>query len=203
MFTPMSRERLADIPARAYGDRVALPDITNQEASSAALLGAWARIEEALHAIAGFTTDDTIDTDVIALLLHLVAILDGPVEITGPDEPPRPLTADAVRQRLIDTLTTDWPRMAYADHAADVADSVMKVILPIGAQLRDETTGWQTKAAHAIADRDRARSLAAALEQINAEATRLLRDGLAGRALSVLEGDGGPFTPPSGTWDEE
>ncbi|WP_236244201.1 hypothetical protein [Streptomyces sp. CC210A] len=211
MSTPIPREHLADILARSYGDRplaelsaaaatphyraadaclAALP--LGGEASSTALLGARSRIEETLHEIAAFETDDV---DVIGLLLHLVAILDGPVRPVDPAEPPCPLTADLIRQRVSDSLTANWPRMAYADHVADITDSVMNVVLPITTQLKDGVSGWQSKAAHALASRDRTRATAVTLEQITAEAARLLRVGLAGQALAVLESDGRPLGP--------
>ncbi len=133
--------------ARSYGDRplaelsaaaATLPTTEQRtpvwprylggEASSTALLGARSRIEETLHEIAAFETDDV---DVIGLLLHLVAILDGPVRPVDPAEPPCPLTADLIRQRVSDSLTANWPRMAYADHVADITDSVANVVLPI------------------------------------------------------------------------
>ncbi|WP_438491916.1 hypothetical protein [Streptomyces asiaticus] len=217
MSTRMPRERLADILARTY-DGHPLTELSSTaathyqaadaclavlplygRASGAALFGAQSRIERTQHEIAAFETDDI---DVIGLLLHLVAILDGPVPPTDPAEPPCPLTPDLIRQRLVDALTTSWPRMAYADHAADVTESIMNVLLPITSQLREEAAGWRAKAARALADRDRARTVAVALEQITAQARRLLRAGLPGQALAVLEGDGhqlGPCGDPSFT----
>ncbi|MGR3937075.1 hypothetical protein [Streptomyces sp. BRA346] len=206
MSTPTPRERLADILARTY-DGHPLAQLSSTaatthykvadaclavlplygRASGAALLGAQSRIERTQREIAVF---ETTDVDVIGLLLHLVAILDGPVPPTDPTEPPCPLTPDLVRQRLVDALTTSWPRMAYADHAADVIDSIVHVFMPITSQLRDEASGWRAKAAQALADRDRARTTAVALEQITAQAEHLLRIGLPGQALAVLEGEG-------------
>ncbi|WP_327375764.1 hypothetical protein OG393_18475 [Streptomyces sp. NBC_01216] len=126
---------------------------------------------------------------------RLAGIPDGPVPTAAPAEPPHPLNADLIRRRLTDSLTAAWPRMAYADHVADVTDSVMDVVLPLTAQLGDEASGWQSEAAQALADRDRARAAAVALEQITAEAARLLRAGLPGQALAVLESDGRPLGP--------
>lgn len=176
MSTLPPRERLADILARAYGDRpltelsltAATPHyqaadaclatlLLYGEASGAALLGAQSRIERTLHEIAVFETDDV---DVIGLMLHLVAILDGPVLAAGPAEPPHPLTPDLIRQRLADALTSNWPRMSYGNHASDVTDAVMNAVLPIISQLRDEASGWRTKATHALMHRDRARAAA-------------------------------------------
>ncbi|WP_435058314.1 hypothetical protein [Streptomyces sp. bgisy060] len=126
---------------------------------------------------------------------RLADIPDGPVPTADPAEPPHPLPADLIRQRLTDSLTAAWPRMAYADHVADVTDSVMSVVLPFTTQLGDEVSGWQSEAGQALADRDRARASAVALEQITAEAARLLRVGLPGQALAVLESDGRPLDP--------
>ncbi|MCH0562122.1 hypothetical protein [Streptomyces sp. MUM 2J] len=126
---------------------------------------------------------------------HLAGIPDGPVPTADPAEPPHPLTADLIRQRLTDSLTAAWPRMAYADHVADVADSAMSVVLPLTTQLGNEVSRWQSEVAQALADRDRARAAAVVLEQITAEAARLLRVGLPGQALAVLESDGRPLGP--------
>ncbi|MFI5688627.1 hypothetical protein [Streptomyces sp. NPDC051636] len=211
MSTSMPREHLADILARAYGDRP-LPELSPTaaaphyraadaclaalplygDASGVAPLGAQSRIERTLHEMAAFETDDV---DVIGLLLHLAAILDGPMPPDDPTEPPHPLTADLVRHRLADALTTNWPRMAYADHAGDITDSLMNVVMPVISQLRDEASGWRAKAAQALAQRDRARAVAVTLEQITAEASRLLRTDLPGQALAVMESDGRPVGP--------
>lgn len=176
MSTPTPRERFAD----------------TEESPAAALLGAWPRIERALQEIATFETDDA---DVIGLLLHLTAILDGPAPLADPAETPYPLTAELIRQRLADALTGNWPRMAHADHAGDVADSLAEVVLPIVSRLRHESSVWRGKAVQALTQRDRARATAVTLEQITAEAARLLRAGLPGRALAVLESDGWPLGP--------
>ncbi|MFI1735233.1 hypothetical protein ACH40E_39645 [Streptomyces acidicola] len=188
MSTLTPRERLADMLARTYGDRpltelslaAATPHyraadaclaalLLYGEASGAALLGAQSRIERTRHKIASFETDDA---DVIGLMLHLVAILDGPVPAADPAEPPHLLTTDLIRQRLADALTSNWPRMAYGNHASDVIDAVMNAVLPVISQLRDEAAGWRTKASHALVQRDRARAAAVTLEQMTAEAER-------------------------------
>ncbi|AWK09612.1 hypothetical protein DDQ41_12530 [Streptomyces spongiicola] len=124
---------------------------------------------------------------------RLAGIPDGPAPTADPAEPPRPLNADLIRQRLTDSLTSAWPRMAYADHVAEVTDSVMSVVLPLTTRLGNEVSGWQSEAAQALSDRDRARAAAVALEQITAEAARLLRAGVPGQALAVLESDGQPL----------
>lgn len=210
MSTPMPRERLADVLARTYGDgplsRLSVPAATPHyqaadaclavlalygEASGAVLRGTQSRIERALHEIAAFETDDV---DVIRLLLRLVAVLDGPEPLSDPDLSLSPLTADLIRERMTETLIADWPRMAYAGHVGDVADSVMNVVLPITSRLREESSAWRVKAAHAIAQCERARATAVFLEQTSAEAARLLRADLPRQALAVLN---------SGSLDED
>ncbi|MGW1878453.1 hypothetical protein [Streptomyces sp. NPDC001975] len=176
MSTPTSRERLADGGASL----------------DAELLGAWARIERTLQEIATFETDDV---DVIALLLHLTEVLDGPAPLADPTEPPYPLTADIIRQLLADALTANWPRMAHDGHAGDVADSLTNVVVPIAFRSRDESSGWRGKAVRALDDPDRARAASAALGELAAEAARLVRAGLPAQALAVLESGGRPLGP--------
>ncbi|CAM5469586.1 putative protein OS=Streptomyces aurantiogriseus OX=66870 GN=GCM10010251_23030 PE=4 SV=1 [Streptomyces aurantiogriseus] len=170
MSTAMPFEHLASVPA---------PD-TRDDARS--------RVDDALHALATYEGDD-----VLGLMLHLTAVLDGAEPHTGTAQPPRPLPDDHIRQRLADRLTADWPRMDFAGHARDVADTVLQVVLPVITQLRAEAAAWRSRAERAIPQRDRARALAVTLEQTTAEAARLLRTGQPGPALAVLEGDGQPL----------
>jgi hypothetical protein len=160
------------------------PDTTPQSR------GAFVRIEDAMHALATYESDD-----VLSLMLHLVAILDGPPLPAEPSEAPRPLTADSIRQRLAERLISCWPRMIYADHANDVAASLTDDILLIVTQLQHQASAWRSQADRALAQRDRARTTAATLEQITAEATRLLLAGQAGPALAVLQSEGQPLGP--------
>ncbi|MGW7237068.1 hypothetical protein [Streptomyces sp. NPDC054804] len=176
MSSPTPRERLAG----------------SGESPDAELLGAWARIERTLQEIASFETNDVC---VIALLLRLTEALEGPAPLADLAEPPYPLTADIIRRLLADALTASWPRMAHDGHADDVADSLMSVVLPIVSLSRDVSFGWRGKAVRALDERDRARAAAVALEQLAAEAARLLRVGLPGQALAVLESDGRPLGP--------
>ncbi|WP_316749268.1 hypothetical protein [Streptomyces herbicida] len=149
---------------------------------------AQTRIDEALHALAAYEGDD-----VLGLMLHLTAVLNEAEPHTSPAQPPHPLPDDRIRQRLADRLTAAWPRMDFAGHARDVADTVMQVVLPVISQLRAETAAWRGRAERAVPQRDRARALAVTLEQTTAEAARLLRTGQPGPALAVLEGDGQPL----------
>lgn len=210
MFTPTLRERIADVLAQAYGDQ---PDAAAVDPAHAAphhraanavltvlpqygqdtdpqLRGAFARIEEAKHALASYEGDD-----VLGLMLHLVAILDGPPLPADTFETPRPLTTDRIRQRLVERLIACWPRMAYPDHAGDIAASLMDVIMPIVTQLQNQASGWHSQADRALTQRDRVRTTATTLEQIVAEATRLLLAGEPGPALTVLQSDGQPLGP--------
>ena len=119
----------------------------------------------------------------------------GAALLDSPTDAPHPLTPDLIRQRLADALTANWPRMAHAGHARDVADSLTNIVLSMVSQLREEASGWHDKAVQAFAQRDRARATAVTLEQMTAEAARLLRAGLPGQALAVLESDGRPLGP--------
>ncbi|WP_149183335.1 hypothetical protein [Streptomyces sp. TRM49041] len=207
MFTPTLRERIADVLSQAYGDQPALTasdPAPHHRAANAVLTvlpqygqdadpqlrGTFARIEEAKHALASYEGDD-----VLGLMLHLVAILDGPPLPADTFETTPPLTADRIRQRLVERLIACWPRMAYADHAGDIAASLMDVIMPIVTQLQNQASSWRSQADRALTQRDRARSTATTLEQIVAEATRLLLAGEPGPALAVLRSDGQPLGP--------
>ncbi|WP_432033674.1 hypothetical protein [Streptomyces antibioticus] len=121
--------------------------------------------------------------------------LPGAALLDSPTDAPCPLTSDLIRQRLTDALTANWPRMAHADHAREVADTLTNILLPIVSRSRNESSSWLRKAVQAVAQRNRARATAATLEQMSAEAARLLRAGLPGQALAVLESDGRPLGP--------
>lgn len=172
MSTAMPFEHLADAPA---------PDARDDTQS---------RVDEALHALATYEGDD-----VLGLMLHLTSVLNGAEPRTNTSQQPRPLPDDRIRQRLADRLTADWPRMDFAGHARDVADTVLEVVLPVITQLRAETATRRGRAERALPQGDRARALAVTLEQTTAEAARLLRAGQPGPALAVLESDGRPLGP--------
>ncbi|WP_405999388.1 hypothetical protein [Streptomyces sp. NBC_00829] len=212
MSTPTLRERLADILSQVYDDR----PVTELEPTEAAphyrAAGAvlavlplydtaaparppgdtLSRIAEAMNTLAAHEGDDALE-----LKLRLAAILDGPplpLDLSEA-EPPRLLTADRIRTRLEERLVANWPRMNHAGYAHDIADSLMNDILLIVTELQDQASGWRRRVDRTLEDRDQARALAATLEEITAEATRLLRNGEYGRALAVLQSDGQPLGP--------
>ncbi|KPI15644.1 hypothetical protein OK074_2089 [Actinobacteria bacterium OK074] len=148
------------------------------------------RINEAFQAVVSFEGDNTV-----GLMLHLMSILDSPTPSSNSADGTglgRLLTAGRVRQRLAAELIATWPRMALGDHAQDVADTVMAMVLPVIGRLRWEAIGWRVRSDEAVQQLDRARSLAVTLEQTNAEGIRLLKAGQSRLALLTLEGDGQP-----------
>ncbi|WOX11477.1 hypothetical protein [Streptomyces sp. N50] len=211
MSTPTLRERLADILSQVYDDRpVVEPEPTeaapHYRAAGAVLAvlplyetdasgrpgDAPTRIAEAMNVLAAHEGGDSLE-----LTLRLAAVLDGsplPLDLSEV-EPPRPLTADRIRTRLEERLIANWPRMNHAGYAHDIADSLMNDILLIVTELQDQASGWRGQVDRTIEARDQARALAATLEEITAEATRLLRDGEYGSALAVLQSDGQPLGP--------
>ena len=145
------------------------------------------RVDEALHALVTYEGDD-----VLGLMLHLAIVLNGVALPRGPENPSHSSAEEHIRQRLAERLTAAWPRMEFDGHAQDVADTALQAIHPVVVRLRTESAGWRARTERAIAQRDTARAVALTLEQMNAEAARLLRAGQRGRALAVLESDGRP-----------
>ncbi|MFF3056379.1 hypothetical protein [Streptomyces sp. NPDC057909] len=212
MLTPALHERIADVLSQMYGDQPApvLDPVPHHRAAKAVLSAlpqdgqeteaqlrsASSRTEEAMHALASYEGGE-----VLGLMLQLAAILDGPRLPAEPPEmceAPSPLTADRIRQQLVKRLIVCCPRMAHADQAGDIAASLMDVITLVVTGLQDQASGWRSQAGRALGQRDRARSTAMTLEQITAEATRLLLADEPGPALAVLQGDGQPHRAESG-----
>ncbi|WP_406354305.1 hypothetical protein [Streptomyces sp. NBC_00658] len=211
MSTPTLRERLADILSQVYDDRpvvelepteaaphhraagavlAVLP--LHGTAATARLNDALSRTAEAMNMLTAHEGDDALE-----LKLGLASTLDGPPLPFDLCEtkPPRPLTADRIRTRLEERLVANWPRMNHAGYAHDIVDSLMNDVLLIVTELQDQASGWRGQVDRTLEARDQARALAATLEEITAEATRLLRHGEYCRALAVLQSDGQLLDP--------
>ncbi|MBC9717794.1 hypothetical protein H9Y04_35215 [Streptomyces sp. TRM66268-LWL] len=96
----------------------------------------------------------------------------------SPSSPPSVVLEDRIANHLGDR----WPRLSHAGFSADLAADAMDVVTPALDRLRQI-------AATAASERDQARGLAVTLEQMTAEAVRLLRAGHPDEALAVLDGD--------------
>ncbi|MDQ8704507.1 hypothetical protein RCO28_18725 [Streptomyces sp. LHD-70] len=153
------------------------------------------RIDAALQLLASQNSGGS-DTPVPALL----AILEPSTGALGTDEQPASPPPAVLQERIADHLASCWPRLAHADFSADLASDAMKVVAPVIDQLQRASRSWRQRAVAALIERDEARDIAAALEQLNAEAVRLLRAGghRASDAIAVLESDGASPEPQAG-----
>ncbi|MDI3417998.1 hypothetical protein [Streptomyces luteolus] len=153
-----------------------------------------ARIDAALDLL---TTQDGGGTDnpVPALL----AILQPSTDALGTDAQPAGPPPAVLQERIADHLASCWPRLGHADFSTDLASDAMKVVAPVIDQLQRSARSWRQRAVAALIECDQARDIAVVLEQTNAEAVRLLRSGRHEAALAVLESDGIPPEPQTGT----
>ncbi|MFB6640249.1 hypothetical protein ACFCYF_23670 [Streptomyces chartreusis] len=164
------------------------PRIANADSGVPFLDDPQSRVDAALRLL---TTHDIEDIDTLSLAVLL--ILDPPHELLGTDLPPSCPPAAVLQERVADRLAESWPRLAYGDFTTDLARDAMTAAAPVLDQLQQAARFWRQRTVNALAERDRARDLAVTLEQLTAEAARLLNAGQPEEALTVLEGDGSPL----------
>ncbi|MEU3783384.1 hypothetical protein [Streptomyces sp900129855] len=160
----------------------------NADADAPLLDEFQSRVDAALRLL---TTHDIEDIDTLSLAVLL--ILDPPHELLGTDAPPSCPPAAVLQERVADRLAESWPRLAYGDFTTDLARDAMTAVAPVLDQLQQAAQSWRQRTVAALAERDRARDLAATLEQVTAEAARLLNAGQPEEALAILGGDGSPL----------